>query len=56
MAKPIKYHTLEEFREAMRKRSKLYYENNKELINAKARDKRRREKQAKKLENDKGEK
>ena len=40
-----KYFTLEELREANRLRSKAYYEKNKELIKAKAKDKRRREKE-----------
>lgn len=38
-----KYFTLEELREANRRRSKAYYEKNKELIKAKKKDKRRRE-------------
>lgn len=40
-----KYFTLEEYQEANRRRSKAYYEKNKELIKAKAKDKRRREKE-----------
>ena len=40
-----KYFTLEELRETNRRRSKAYYEKNKELIKAKAKDKRRREKE-----------
>lgn len=47
MSRPAKYTTLEEYREANRLRFRAYYQANRELVLAKARDKRRQEKEAK---------
>ena len=43
--KPIKYNSLDEWREAQRKRSKKYYDENREVILAKAKMKRRKAKE-----------
>ena len=45
--RPPKYHSLEEVRQAQRDSAKRYYDKNSELINQKARDKRRAEKEGK---------
>ena len=51
--RPIKYHTLEEFRKAMAERQREYYKENREIVLAKAKRKRRlkREQQQKQNEN-----
>ena len=45
MARPIKYHTLEEFRKAMAERQRKYYKENREIVLAKAKMKRRKQKE-----------
>ena len=45
MARPIKYHTLEEFRKAMAERQRKYYKENREIVLAKAKMKRRKAKE-----------
>ena len=43
--RPIKYHTLEEFRKAMAERQREYYKENREIVLAKAKMKRRKAKE-----------
>ena len=42
--RPQKYNTLDEWREAKRRRSKKYYKENREIVVAKAKIKRRKDK------------
>ena len=48
--RPIKYNSLDEWREAQRKRSKKYYDENREIVLAKAKMKRRKQREQRKQE------
>ena len=53
--RPIKYHTLEEFRKAMAERQREYYKENREIVLAKAKMKRRKQKEQQIKNENKGE-